>query len=690
MQGFVRSLPQADGRRLGFELRPQQASLNGQPVLMRANLRLNWYGDYPKNLEPGQQWQLLVRLKRPWGMMNPGGFDYEGWLYQQGLGATGYVRSSEQNRLLEDDPDSYPLQRLRYRLFLALRAALADHPAHGIIPALAMGERSGMSDAQWKVLLSTGTNHLMAISGLHVGMVAGFAFLLVRWLWSWCAPCCLRLPAPRAAAVAALLAGMCYAALAGFSIPTQRALIMLAVVLGAIWWQRPLAAGRALMLALWLVLLWQPAAVLAAGFWLSFAAVALILYGMQGRLHTAGLWWKWGRVQWLVSIGLLPLLILFFGRGSLSSPLANLLAVPWVSMLVVPLTLLGSIFVLWWEAAGSWLLLSAATLFQWLWPLLGWLDEHVPVLQLPAVGWPLVLAALGLFWWFLPRGWPFRSLGLVLCLPVLLWHPETPQQGEAWITLLDVGQGQAIVVQTRKHVLVMDTGPRFPSGFNTGDAVLLPFLQQQGLRSVDRLVISHSDSDHLGGAQALLDGIAVREVLVGEGRKMGQIAHQPCWQGETWHWDGVVFRFLNPDKPPHERQGNDDSCVLQIQAGSRSMLIASDISVHAERMMLGRGEVLKADILIAPHHGSKGSSSEEFVTAVAPAQVLYSAGYRNRHGHPHPDVVARYRQFGADDWETWRDGAIRVVMGGDDEPVLTAYRESARRYWHSREVSISR
>ena len=683
VQGVILSLPQLERQRARFEFKPYQASLDGQPVELRAGLRLNWYGSYPADLAPGQHWQLLVRLKRPWGMMNPGGFDYEAWLFQQGLGATGYVRTSADNQLLTDHSSSQPLQRLRHRLQLRLQTVLADHPAQGIISALSIGERGDMDDSQWAVLLSTGTNHLMAISGLHVGMVAGLLFFLMRLAWSYCPRCCLWLAAPRAAAIAGMLAGLGYAALAGFSIPTQRAVIMLAVVLGAVFLQRPLAAGRALAVALWLVLLWQPVAVLAAGFWLSFAAVALILYGMQGRQHTGGLWWKWGRVQWLVSLGLLPLLILFFGRGSLSSPLANLIAVPWVSMVVVPLTLLGTSMLWWWEAGGAWILLWAADTFQWLWPILQWLDSAVPVLRLPASGWPLMLAALGIAWLLLPRGWPLRPLGLILCLPVLFWRPAVPAVGEAWFTLLDVGQGQAAVIQTHQHTLIMDTGPRFPSGFNTGDAVLLPYLQTRGINRVDKLVISHSDNDHLGGARALVDGVEVLEVLSGESRNMDWLPHSPCQRGDEWEWDGVVFRFLHPERAMAERSGNDDACVLQIRAGAHVLLIASDIEAYGERQLLSNGEPLRADVLVAPHHGSLTSSTPPFVETVAPAWVLYSAGYRNRHGHPRDEVMARYRSIGATERITWQEGAIQVYLGGENMPQIQGYREQQKRYWHS-------
>ncbi len=682
--GEIRALPHYDDNRVRFELLVHQAYLDGEAVPLRAALRLNWYGDYPHTLSPGQQWQLMVRLKRPWGMRNPGGFDYESWLFQQGLGATGYVRNTSQNRLLGDAWQQRPLQRLRHELHQRLQQALAESPARGIIIALAIGERGAIEDGQWTVLLSTGTNHLVAISGLHVGLVAGMVFWLWRRLWQRCPRCCLSLAAPRAAAVAGMLAGLGYAALAGFAIPTQRALIMLSVVFVAVFLQRPLAGGRALMVALWLVLLWQPTAVLAAGFWLSFAAVALILYGMQGRLSVSGLWWRWGRVQWVVSFGLLPLLLLFFGQGSLSSPLANLVAVPWVSLVVVPLTLIGTALLLLFEPLGGGLVWLAAALFQWLWPLLAWLGEGIPMLQRPFAGREVVLAGLGLLWMLLPRGWPLRPLGLLLCLPLIFYRPPAPGYGEAWFTLLDVGQGLAAIVQTREHLLVYDTGPGFPSGFNTGDAVLLPWLRRQGQSRVDKLVISHSDMDHLGGARALAAGSELGRVFSGEARRMDWIDFTPCQRGQQWVWDGVRFKFLHPDRPLAEREGNNDSCVLRVEANGEVLLLTGDIDNRVEQGLVAADLPLESDVLVAPHHGSASSSSPVFVASVSPQWVLFSAGYRNRHAHPREKVVARYTTQGAKEYQTWRDGAIRMELG-KGMLLPEAYRWQRLRYWHGRE-----
>ncbi|MCW8840407.1 MAG: DNA internalization-related competence protein ComEC/Rec2 [Gammaproteobacteria bacterium] len=680
--GVVDSLPRYEGPILRFELAVEEGrTLKGERIVLPQRLRLSWYNDFPSTMVPGQRWQLRVKLKRPWAMRNPGGFDYEQWLFQQGIRATGYVRQAGDNRLLAPVVAGYRLARLRHGLQQAIASALEDHPMRGLVTALAIGERSAITDEQWDVLLASGTNHLVAISGLHVGLVAGLIFLLVRRLWRLSSLCCHWLPAPRAASLLALLAGAAYAALAGFAIPTQRALVMLAVVLGALWWQRPLQRSRVLLLALWAVVLLDPVSVLSAGFWLSFAAVTWILYGMSGRLTAGGLWWRWGRVQFLVAAGLLPLLLLFFQQGSLSSPLANLIAVPWVSLLVVPLTLLG-VVLLWWPPLGTALLGLAAQLLQWLWPLLQWLSETIPLLPGTAAGWTLLPALAGLVWLFAPHGWPLRPAGIVLLLPLLLWQPPLPQPGEARFTLLDVGQGLAAVVQTRHHLLVFDSGPRYRSGFDTGEAVVVPFLRERGLRQIDLLLISHGGNDHAGGARSVLGQLPVERMVSSIETLPGGNPAEPCRRGDGWQWDGVAFRILHPDDEALSGEHNDHSCVLRVDAGGDSLLITADIEAGAEQSLLASGEPLAADILVAPHHGSKSSSSPAFIAAVAPEHVLFSVGYRNRYGFPHPQVVQRYDAAGARLWRSDESGALSITLGAAQRH-FEAYRPAHRRIWHA-------
>ncbi len=689
LQGRVVSIPVGRGQHLAFDLVVERLD---DPQLQRllergefpARIRLNWYEPFPA-LVAGERWQLQVRLKRPHGMNNPGGGDYEGRLFAVGVRARGYVRRHEANRRIGP---AAGLDRMRQQLRDRLFAELEGEPLAGLLVALAVGERSGISQQQWRVFTATGTNHLMAISGLHIGLVAGLVYWLVLRLWARIPALVLRLAAPRAAAVAALCAAAGYAALAGFAIPTQRALVMVSVAMGALLLDRTVQPSRLLALALLIVLLIDPLAVHSAGFWLSFAAVAIIVYGSSGRLSATsgtrrallGL----VHVQLLVVIGLSPLLLGLFSTVSLSAPLANLLAVPWMSLVVVPLTLLAVLLMLLGLPGSGPLLALAATATEWLWQLLEVLAGWWPNPPWSVPGWVLLFAIPAVLWLLAPRGWPLRWLGLLCLLPLLTWRAPIPAHGEAWFTLLDVGQGLAAVVRTREHTLVFDTGPRYPSGFNTGDAVLLPFLRHVGVSRVDRLIVSHGDNDHIGGAEALMQGIVVGEVLSSVPEAFEGGLARPCLTGEQWLWDGVSFAILHPPDLSGDRE-NDASCVLRIEAGGQVLLLTGDIEVAAETQLLREhGGELRADVMVAPHHGSRTSSSAAFVRAVAPVVVFYPVGYRNRWDFPRPEVLARYLAAGARGYDTASYGALTVRLGQREGLVVESWRQQHERYWQGR------
>lgn len=686
IRGVVASLPERQGRRTRFDMDVSRLAWKGHAYPPPARVRLSWYGEAPP-LRAGDLWRLTVRLKRPRGYMNPGGFDYEGWLFRHGLRATGYVRTDPANRRLGARPYAYALDRLRQRLSETLDRDLNDSPYTGIITALAVGDRHGISQAQWAVFNGTGTTHLMAISGLHVSLVAGMVFFVVRRLWARAVLPRRPWPAPKAAATAALAGAAIYAALAGFSIPTQRALIMLAVLMGAILFQRRYAAGFTLSLALFLVLILDPLAVMGAGLWLSFAAVALILYGMGGRLDARGLWWKWGRIHWLVTLGLTPLLLAFFQRASVCAPLANLVAVPWVSLVVVPLTLTGLGLTQLAPAVAGACLSAAAHAFGLLWPLLQWLShmDPGPWLNRGIRWWTLVPAMAGTALLLAPRGLPSRHLGLVLMAPLFLDTAPKPAPGQVWFTLLDVGQGLSAVVQTHDHNLVYDTGPRLDAGFDTGRAVVVPYLHASGIGTLDMLLISHGDNDHIGGARSILALIPVRRVLTSVPGRLPGPNTRRCHGGQAWTWDGVRFVVLNP-APGSRVRGNDASCVLRVQdRAGHVILLTGDIEREAERGLLHRHKArLAADIMTVPHHGSATSSTRAFVKAVNPCYALFPVGYRNRYGFPKPGVVARYTARGVRIYDTATAGAITFRLGGGEaiEPPRQ-YRRDEHHYWHS-------
>jgi competence protein ComEC len=685
VEGYIAGIPEVQqrGSRILFDITQLRDQDGAQAWTGR--VRLNW-NQSAQELQVGERWRLRVRLKQAHGLMNPGGFDYEGWLYQQGIKATGSVRSDRDNQRLAAAGWHYALDQLRQRVAAQLARAVPDSPYLGILTALVIGAQDGISALQWQVFTRTGTSHLVAISGLNITLVAGLMALLVRRAWAWLPSATLRLAAPKAAVCAALLSAAGYAFLAGFSIPTRRALVMLAIALGARLCDRQLVPGRTLALALLVVLIMDPTAPLTAGFWLSYGAVAVLLYGMSGRL-AANVWWRqWGRAQWLVALGLLPMTLVLFQRASLIAPLANLVAEPWMSLVVTPLTLLGTVLLPVSAWLGTLVLRVASALLGGLWPLLvvcANLPGAYGSWALPAT-WIAAVAVAGMVLLLAPRGMPARAVGVVLLLPMLLVRPATPAPGAVWFTLLDVGQGLAAVVRTQHHTLVFDTGPRYSDSFDTGAAVVLPYLRNQGIDFLDMLLVSHGDNDHSGGAASILAGMPVAALLSSVPQRFDTLAGH-CRAGQRWNWDGVEFRILHPDEAS-QWHGNNGCCVLLVQGQGGSVLLPGDIEADAERQLLAvQDGALHATILVAPHHGSSTSSTRDFIVNVAPRYVLFPVGYRNRYRFPRPDVLARYAELGAQRLDSDVEGAIGFRIdpaSGVSRPV--SYRRSARRYWNWR------
>lgn len=683
LQGHVADLPQRGERGPRFRFDVEQATDAGHAVRVPARVLLSTY-DEGLVFAAGQHWRLLVRLKRPHGFQNPGGFDYEADLLQKRIRATGYVRRAEPLEDAGTAARGYRLNRLRERLGERMRALLGEEPLAGILVALANGDRSGISDAQWHTLRRTGTNHLMAISGLHIGLVAGLVFLLVRVLWALPGVTVLRYPAPKMAAVAALGAAAAYAALAGFSIPTQRALIMLAVALAGVLTQRRHVSTAVLAVALLLVLFYDPLAVMSAGFWLSFGAVAVIVLFLQERGHRRLDWRRLGSLQWGIALGLAPLTLVLFQQVSLSGPLANMLAVPVFGLFVVPAALTGAVGALalpdtlaralfqlaLWPLAPLWMALE----YLAAWPHSLWM-QHAPS------AWAFACALVGVALLLAPRGWPARWLGAVWLAPMLLVRPGPPAPGEVWFTLLDVGHGLAAVVRTHTHALVYDTGPRFSARFDAGRAVVVPYLRQQAIDRLDLLLVSHGDNDHIGGADSVRAELPVAHTLTSVVEQLP--GAQRCVAGQRWQWDEVDFSVLHPSEG-YRRRGNNASCVLRVQTRHGSVLLTGDIEAPAERELLRRApEGLAADVLLVPHQGSKSSSSEGFVEAVHPRIALFAVGYRNRFDHPHPEVRRRYERRGVTLYDSATHGAVEIRLEANGLSAR-AYREHQRRYWFNR------
>jgi len=674
VKGIIVDLPEQDERQTRFDFMVTESAQK-----LPSKLRLSWY--FPDQaIKAGQHWSFTVKLKRPHGSLNPGGFDYECWLFTQGVGAAGYVRPDSKPVLLGRDSAWTNISVWRQRITDRLSFLLSDSPSLGLIKALTIGDGNGITQKQWDVFRKTGTTHLVVISGSHVGLIAGLAYFLVLKVWAWTG--LLRWSPQRVAAVAAMLVAVFYAGLAGFSVPAQRAVIMLAVVMLAIILQRNTRPFNTLAVALFVVLVYDPLAVLAVGFWLSFLAVSLIIYVVAGRLGKSGYLLEGIKINWATSVGLSPLLLFFFQQVSLISPLANFIAVPVISLLAVPLSLLAVVVMFSFPLLASKLFMVVDTALQALWWLLVRLAE-LPLATIshaqPSV-WALVFALPGVLLLLAPRGMPARWLSLLMFLPLVFTPANKPKAGSLNMTLLDVGQGLSVVVQTKNHWLVYDVGAKFSAESDMGRSVVLPFLRRQGADKIDSLIISHGDNDHIGGALSLLQGMPTEQVLTSVPQQLSDYSPLMCEAGQSWIWDNVTFTLLSPQHP--FVSDNDNSCVLKIESEQGAVLLTSDIERAAESWLVETyGNHLKANVLISPHHGSKTSSTFEFLQAVQPVYVLIPAGYRNQFGHPHQEVLDRYEKIKAQWLNTADSGAISLGVKNGLWQVQSL-RDTESKYWN--------
>lgn len=672
--GHIASLPErsrATGRdatdpnlqTLRFEFEPTD------PVLPR-RIRASWYRTEAR-LGGGECWKLTLRMRTPHGSSNPRAFDYEGWLYRGGIGAVATVRGGVPCTTQR----AMPVLRARQSIVDRLDAWLGTHPGKAMTAALTVGDDAGFSDADWDVFRRTGTSHLVAISGFNIAILAGLAFLVLRWTWPASMRLALRLPAQKAAMVAAAFAGLGYGLLAGWESPAQRAALMLALLLLAALPDRRADPSRVLAFALALMLAFDPAAVLAPGLWLSFGAVAAIFYSTAGRLGRPRAWVIAVKLQLMISVLLAPLTLYFFDGAAWLGPFVNLLAVPAMAVLT-PLVLAAVALAGLVPQLGVPALEHVADALHLLQASFAWVADHAPSAWIPAAP-PLAALLMSLFGallLFAPRGWPLRALALPCFVPLLL-PPLVPVRGPVEMTALDVGQGLAVLVRTPHHTLLYDAGPAFEDGFDAGESVVAPYILGLGLRGVDRLLVSHGDSDHAGGVAA------VRR-LVRVGDELGTSEANACHEGQGWEWDGVRFELLHPDAGAWS--DNNRSCVLRVSAPGFSALLAGDIERGAEaRLLEVHAPALKADVLIAPHHGSKTSSTPPFVAAVAPKVVIFGAGWRSHYGHPRPEVVQRYEALGARSLTTGVEGAVWMWAEADGGIRTDSWRRRSSRFWNA-------
>lgn len=659
LEGRVSGLPQQTDSGVRFELSDSRS----RNARLPARIRLYWHGGPP--VRSGERWRLAVTLKRPSGLLNFHGVDHEAWLLAQRIGATGSVKDGER------------LAPARNAWRDAVRQRLMAVDAQGReagLAALVLGDGSGLTADDWRVLQDTGTVHLLVISGQHIGLLAGLIYALVAALarygcwprtWPWLPWAC----------GLAFTAALGYGLLAGFGVPVQRACVMVGLVLLwrlrfrhlGIWWPLLLAFNGVLIL--------EPLASLQPGFWLSFAAVAVLGLTFGGRLGRWSAWQAWTRPQWLIAIGLFPVLLVLGLPISLSAPLANLFAVPWISLVVLPLALLGTALLavpfvgagLLWLAGGA-----LDGLFNALALLAGQLPAWIPA-EVPMGYW--LVSLVGAVLLLLPKGVPFRLLGWPMLLLAVFPPREPVPHGQVDVLQLDVGQGLALILRTRHHTLLYDAGPR-SGAVDLGARVVLPSLKRLGVDALDMMLLSHADADHAGGAAAVARGLPIKRVVGGETEGLPALLDtQPCISGEQWAWDGVSFELW---QWPDAVDGNPKSCVLHVQANGERLLLTGDIDRAAEQAFLASALAVPTDWLQAPHHGSRSSSSWPFLQRLAPKSVLISRGRGNAFGHPHPQVVERYQALGTQVYDSAEQGAVRLRLGAFAPPIVA---RSQRRFW---------
>ena len=645
----------------------QADSWQGQAVSARVQL-----SDYDSHVvvHVGERWQWAVRLKPVHGLSNPGGFDWRAYQRFHHIHTRGYVINQLPSQRLRRG-SSWSVNAIRERCSEVIHAVVTDPLLSSTLSALTLGLRDDLSSSQWQILQRTGTSHLVSVSGLHITWVALLCYQLAYWLWCRCPALLLRYPAPWVAMGVSLSAAMGYAILSGWALPAQRACWMICAVLWGQCMMNPWPMSQRLLTAVLIMLVMNPLAINTASFWLSVSATAWIGYAMLGRSSNKGRLRLWITFQGYLLIGLLPFNTAYFGVLSGTGWLANAWAVPWVSFVVLPISLLGVLMVALHLPGAVILLHCSAWSLKLLWLGLTWMSHHTAWLwyhNLSGLALGCVMVATVLL--CLPRGVPGRGFACCCFLPLLFPLQSRPEPGSVWMTVLDVGQGLAVVLQTATHVMVYDAGPHTYGGFDAGQQVVLPYWRRLNYPSIDRLMISHGDNDHAGGARALLETGLVRSLMTSDRQQFSAWHPISCYGGQVWHWDGVQFQVLWPvEGMPY--QGNNSSCVLRVDNGQKSILLTGDIEKPVEQQLLQQSRSLvAATILVAPHHGSRTSSSWPWVRAVSPKRVIFSQGYLNRYHFPSAEVVHRYHRLHAITYSTSREGAIEVKITNNKHIVV--------------------
>ncbi len=735
IEGRVVALPQGNAAGAKFAFDVDDAFSHGELINpFPRRIYLSWQPAWRSTqsipeIIPGQRWKLKVKLKRPYGSLNPYTFDFERWSFQQDFGASGSVKSGELLLAKEIGFTEFALamELARWHLRRKIQSILsADARYAGVIVALVMGDQNAIDQDDWQIFNATGIGHLISISGLHVTMLAGMGAALAGWTWrrrSW--P--LVIPVSKVAAISGLLTAFIYAWLAGFQIPAQRTMYMVGVVAFALWSGRNPRSFDIWWWAFAFVLLVDPMAPYTPGFWLSFGAVAAILFAMGNSEGLLGiptgkefeLHWFYRmtkalreacRVQAVVTVALLPFTLYWFYQVSLVSPFANAFAIPLVSYVVTPFAIAGALLP---EFIGRWLLLSAHAAMEYLAMVLDWMASWSwsVVWSRQPEWWALLISGVGIIYAIRPGrlmlSWRLRLLALSLSIPLFipslsdLGRPSL-SSGEFRVSALDIGQGTAVLIETANKKLLYDTGPIIGSKDDAGQRVILPHLRGRGIDQIDRMVISHSDSDHVGGATTLLKHIqfdsmmgslpARNSLLLNLATR--KIPSIPCKFGQRWSWDGVEFIVWHPrEETLFEEQypgkPNEMSCVLEVRNHDTSFWLTGDVEKQGELEITERLDLPalteiggRQVIFMAPHHGSKTSSSLALLQKVNPDLAFAQNGYRNRYGHPHPTVSARYADLGIPFFQTPLTGALLWEFRNNRDSLMQIWRHDIKRLWH--------
>ena len=710
--GRVQQILSESDERVRFALLVDSAHEVGHPddsVPLKLVLLNDYVSAHPKHnleIDVGDRWQFVVRLRPLRGMLNPGGFDYQSWLLQKGYSAQGYIRDAQASYRLADKPvnlvsriESYT-NGLRNQIKLRIKEAELSAFGGAIITALTIGDREPLKP-WWDDFARLGIVHLLVISGLHIGLIAGFGFLLGKALGRFLYMVTLRLSLQHvphklilwSPPVLAIVAAFTYSVLAGFTLPTQRALIVVLVIMSAKLMRRRVSAVVCLCWACVLIAISQPLAILSAGFWLSFIAVTTLVwhfYPWHPKSKGVDFPKALSAQLALLVVMSIPLLI-FIGKFSWLAPIINLLAVPWVSFVTIPIALIGVLFIPVSLGLSNWLWRLADWSVSTMWGILNIIPSDYGFLTLP-VGFSSSIVA-GLLVGAVAIILPLPRLHKGLCvLPITVALLAPSQEMVLRMTVLDVGQGLAIVIETPSKTLVYDTGPKYSEQFSAGSSIIAPYLWHRGRRRVDLVIVSHEDSDHSGGLDSLSDVVTIDKYLLGPGFLGSartarvsvsdkQVRYQTCLAGQSWQWQLSGMETLHIDviwpSKMGPKEGNDSSCVLLLSWGDQKILLSGDIEAGAERLILKAGALPDTPItaLVAPHHGSKTSSLRGFVAATKPKHVIFSSGFRHHFGHPHQEVVNRYRDVQSSIWKTSELGAITFTWPNEGDLVIEGQRE---------------